>query len=58
MYGIGYELVALPVPSFFVLLCLFWLKINLEVTEKSVPLQSQMKNGWLLRLRVLFETDA
>ena len=58
MYGIGYERVALPVPSFFVLMCLFWLKINLEVTEKSVPLQSQMKNGWLLRLRVLFETDA
>ena len=58
MYGIGYERVACPVPSFFVLLCLFRLKINLEVTEKSVPLQSQMKNGWLLRLRVLYETDA
>ena len=58
MYGIGYERVACPVPSFFVLPCLFWLKINLEVTEKSVPLQSQMKNGWLLRLGVLCETDA
>jgi len=33
-------------------------KKNLEVMKKSVPLQSQMKNGWLTRPRVLDKTDA
>ena len=28
-------------------------KINLEVNLKVVPLHSHLKNGWLMRLRVL-----
>ena len=35
----------------------FFIK-SLEVNEKSVPLQSQMKNGWLKRPGVLTKTDA
>ena len=31
---------------------------SLEVKEKNVPLQSQMKNGWLKRPEVLIKTDA
>ena len=34
------------------------LKINLEVIRKVVPLHSHLKNGWPLRLKVLYKTDA
>ena len=37
---------------------LFACEKNLEVMKKNVPLQSQMKNGWLTRPRVLDKTDA
>ena len=31
---------------------------NLEVNQKVVPLHSHLKNGWLMRLRVLGKTGA
>ena len=31
---------------------------NLEVNQKVVPLHSHLKNGWLMRLRVLEKTGA
>ena len=33
-------------------------KKDLEVKKKVVPLHSHLKNGWLLRLRVLIKTGA
>ena len=33
-------------------------KKNLEVKKKVVPLHSHLKNGWLIKLRVLMNTDA
>jgi hypothetical protein len=31
---------------------------NLEISKKVVPLHSHLKNGWLMRLRVLEKTGA
>ena len=49
MYGCVSQLVAAAHPYILHHHGDFVCEINLEVKEKSVPLQSQMKNGWLRR---------